>query len=89
MKKKTIVGWFVVLACVGGPLWAGGVAEPSAAGTMAESTAHVSYFFKYYGRYPLNPDEHIVFRELGSKFNIEWDLSSAPGSEYNSKVSVI
>jgi putative aldouronate transport system substrate-binding protein len=89
MKKKTIVGWLVVMACAGAPLWAGGVEEPSAAGSMAESTAQVSYFFKDYGRYPLDPEKHIVFRELGDKFNIEWELGSAPGSEYNSKVSVI
>ena len=89
MMKKTVVAWLVVLACAGGPLWGGGVEEQSAAGDGAETTAHVSYFFKDYGRYPLDPEKHIVFRELGKKFNIEWDLSSAPGSEYDSKLSVI
>ena len=89
MKNTIIVAWCVVTAIVGGAVWAGGVDESSAAGATSESIAQIDYFFKDYGRYPLDPDAHIVFRELGNMFNIEWHLNSAPGSEYNSKVNVI
>ena len=73
----------LTVASIGGVFAAG--QEDAAAGS---EPARISYMIFDNGRYATTLEDHIILRELGKRFNVDWDMqpvpsSDAPGAHYH------
>ena len=74
----------LTVASIGGVFAAG--QEDAAAGS---EPARISYMIFDNGRYATTLEDHIILRELGKRFNVDWDMQPVPSSDFTSKFNVL
>ena len=59
------------------------------AATERSEPAHISYMVFDNGRYASTLQDHIILRELGKKFSVDWEIIPVPSSDFTSKFNVL